>query len=221
MIHVLYNCLVKLNGWLDMDSTETAQDSRSRIMEAAIDEFAEHGLAGARVDRIAHRAGANKEMIYYHFASKEKLYQSIFDRQISKLGAVMAPPIEPASDLEAVLLRISEFHHTFITDDRLRALFLHEVADGGSRLLAALMMVLSMHGLPQRLKDILDDGIRAGRYRPVDPRQALLSFIGMNMFYLFMAPIANSIWEITDEQTFCTERPRQIVDLFLRGLEVH
>ena len=189
-------------------------------MEAAIDEFAEHGFSGARVDRIAHRAGVNKAMIYYHFSSKEKLYQSIFDSQLGRLGAVMAPPIEPAPDLETVLLRISEFHHTFLTDGRLRALFLHEIADGGSRLLAALTMVLSMHGLPQKLKNILDEGICAGRYRPVDSRQALLSFIGMNMFYLFMAPIANSIWEITDEQTFCAERPRQIVDLFLRGLEI-
>ena len=39
---------------------------RLRILEAAKQEFAAHGLAGARVDRIAEKAGANKRMLYYH-----------------------------------------------------------------------------------------------------------------------------------------------------------
>src|SRR6059058_5820599 len=44
---------------------------RIRILEAAKQEFAAHGLAGARVDRIAVNAGANKRMLYYHVGNKE------------------------------------------------------------------------------------------------------------------------------------------------------
>jgi TetR/AcrR family transcriptional regulator len=47
-----------------------------RILGAAIEEFAEHGLAGARVDRIAERAGANKQLLYRHFGSKEGLFDA-------------------------------------------------------------------------------------------------------------------------------------------------
>ncbi|HEX2046766.1 MAG TPA: TetR family transcriptional regulator [Acidimicrobiales bacterium] len=47
-----------------------------RILTAAIDEFVEHGLAGARVDRIAERAGANKQLLYRHFGSKEGLFDA-------------------------------------------------------------------------------------------------------------------------------------------------
>jgi len=47
-----------------------------RILDAAIDEFVEHGLAGARVDRIAERAGANKALLYRHFGSKEALFDA-------------------------------------------------------------------------------------------------------------------------------------------------
>jgi hypothetical protein len=43
---------------------------RLRILEAAKQEFAGHGLAGARVDRIAAKAGANKRMLYYHAARR-------------------------------------------------------------------------------------------------------------------------------------------------------
>ncbi len=44
------------------------------ILGAAIAEFAEHGLAGARVDAIAARTSTSKRMLYYHFGSKESLY---------------------------------------------------------------------------------------------------------------------------------------------------
>jgi len=47
-----------------------------RILGAAIDEFVEHGLAGARVDRIAERAGVNKQLLYRYFGSKDALFDA-------------------------------------------------------------------------------------------------------------------------------------------------
>ena len=41
--------------------------TRQKILDAALAEFASYGLGGARVDRIAQRAGANKRMLYYYF----------------------------------------------------------------------------------------------------------------------------------------------------------
>ena len=52
------------------DSTET----KRRLADAARAEFSEFGLAGARVDRIAERANANKRSIYMHFGTKEELF---------------------------------------------------------------------------------------------------------------------------------------------------
>jgi AcrR family transcriptional regulator len=55
----------------------TAQPATpERILDAAIDEFVEHGLAGARVDRIAERAGANKQLLYRYFGNKEGLFDA-------------------------------------------------------------------------------------------------------------------------------------------------
>jgi AcrR family transcriptional regulator len=54
-----------------------AQDTKRRIFEAATAEFAEHGIAGARIDRIAARAGANKQLIYAYFGSKRDLFEEV------------------------------------------------------------------------------------------------------------------------------------------------
>ena len=58
---------------------------RLRILEAAKQEFAAHGLAGARVDRIATNAGANKRMLYYHVGNKEDLYLAVLEGAYEKI----------------------------------------------------------------------------------------------------------------------------------------
>src|SRR6059058_40927 len=57
-----------------------ADRSQSTILAAARDEFAEYGLGGARVDRIAERAALNKRLIYYYFEDKEKLFQAVLEQ---------------------------------------------------------------------------------------------------------------------------------------------
>jgi AcrR family transcriptional regulator len=62
-----------------------ATATKARILEAATTEFAAHGLAGARVDRLAARADANKERIYAYFGSKEGLFDATVESNIELL----------------------------------------------------------------------------------------------------------------------------------------
>lgn len=83
-----------------MDKTDT---TRSKILSAALDEFAAKGLAGVRVDEIARLAGVNKAMIYYHFASKEALYKALFQAELEQLKQEIAALMgqrDPASKAE-------------------------------------------------------------------------------------------------------------------------
>jgi AcrR family transcriptional regulator len=63
-----------------------AEATKRRIVEAASAEFADHGLAGARVDAIAKRAGANKQLIYAYFGSKAKLFAAVLGRELGTLA---------------------------------------------------------------------------------------------------------------------------------------
>lgn len=54
--------------------------TKERLLRAALAEFAEHGLAGARVDRIADRAETNKRMIYAYYGDKDTLFETVLDR---------------------------------------------------------------------------------------------------------------------------------------------
>jgi len=72
--------------------------TRQRFLDAAFDEFVEHGLAGARVDRIAAKAGASKQAIYSYFGSKEGLFDAVLTQRHHQM--IEAVPLTP-DDLPA------------------------------------------------------------------------------------------------------------------------
>lgn len=59
--------------------------TRQRLLDAATVEFAEHGIAGARVDRIAESSGANKSLIYTYFGSKNLLFDAVFGAAVAEV----------------------------------------------------------------------------------------------------------------------------------------
>jgi AcrR family transcriptional regulator len=81
--------------------------TRERILRAAATEFARHGVAGARVDRIAATARANKERIYHHFGSKERLFEAVMNDAMVQIAS--AEPFV-AGDLGSYAAAMLEFH---------------------------------------------------------------------------------------------------------------
>jgi TetR/AcrR family transcriptional regulator len=73
-------------------------DTRLKLLKAATAVFVEKGYAGARVDEIARRAGANKAMIYYHFGLKKDLYQAVLLHLFSGLLSEVAELGEAETD---------------------------------------------------------------------------------------------------------------------------
>ena len=84
-----------------------AAASKERLLTAAAAEFVEHGVAGARVDRVASAAGANKRLIYDYFGDKNALFDAVLDRFTDE--AVGAVPIL-ADDLPEYAGRLFDYH---------------------------------------------------------------------------------------------------------------
>src|SRR5277367_1172873 len=70
------------------------EKSRAAILRAAVAEFAEHGIAGARTDAIAQAARVNKALLYYYFKDKDALYEAVLDHVFSGLRDRVMPVLE-------------------------------------------------------------------------------------------------------------------------------
>ncbi|MFE2266439.1 TetR family transcriptional regulator [Streptomyces griseosporeus] len=81
--------------------------TKARIFEAAVAEFARHGIAGARIDRIAGEAKANKQLIYAYFGNKQELFTQVLGRSLLDLAASV--PVDP-DDIEGWIDRLMDYH---------------------------------------------------------------------------------------------------------------
>src|SRR2546421_12081337 len=80
--------------------TRDPERSRERILEAAFNEFAAKGFAGARVDSIARDASINKRMLYHYFGDKEGLFREVLRKKMTQRRAWnLATPDDPMSSL--------------------------------------------------------------------------------------------------------------------------
>src|SRR5262245_11275631 len=100
---------------------------RKRILEAATAEFAQFGLSGARIDRIADVAGANKRMLYYHIGNKERLYLEVLEAAYERIRtAERELKLEKLAPIDA-LVRLMEFTwHYYLQNPEFMALLNNE-----------------------------------------------------------------------------------------------
>jgi AcrR family transcriptional regulator len=160
--------------------------TRHRILAAATEEFSRYGLGGARVDRIAARAGANKRMLYYYFRDKDNLFLSALERSYAQIRAA-----ERGLDLEhleprAALKRLVEFTwHYFLEHPEFLTLLNSENLHKGRHVRRS-RSVPEMHTpLVETLRAVLRRGESAGAFRRgIDPVQLYISIAGEGYFYL-------------------------------------
>jgi AcrR family transcriptional regulator len=86
------------------------EETKRRLKEAATEEFAARGLDGTTMDRIAARAGVNKERLYNYFGNKKQLFATVLTDELAKAAA--AVPVESLrdEDLGAYAGRVFDYH---------------------------------------------------------------------------------------------------------------
>ena len=160
--------------------------NQERILRAATREFARFGLGGARVDRIAARAGANKRMLYYYFGNKEDLFLAVLEAAYARIRSAEQKLHLVDLDPEKAIRRLVEFtwdyylaHPEFLT--LLNSENLHR-----ARHLKRSKHVAAMHSpFVATIEEVLERGARAGRFRNgIDPVQLYISIAALGYFYL-------------------------------------
>ncbi len=180
------------------DPVRTKRD----ILLAAREEFVEHGFEGARVDRIAERAGANKRMLYHYVGNKEALYARVLhDAYLDirsgehELNLGSLPPRLAMEKLVGFTFDHFRANPWFIrllaTENIQRGAYVRTIAD-----------IRSLNApLVGRIAQVLAEGEATGIFRPgVDPLQLYITVTGVSYFYLsnihtlaivFDAPLAS------------------------------
>jgi AcrR family transcriptional regulator len=176
--------------------TRDADRTQQAILRAAMAEFADKGLGGARIDAIADRAGINKRLIYYYFDGKDPLFLAALEQTYADIrSAEQALHLESIDPVEAVrrLVAFTWLHYVEHPEflNLLNSENLHR-----ARHLKQSKRIREMNSpLIQTLGDVLERGRRDGVFRGgIDPVQLYISIAGLSYFYLSNNPTLSTIF---------------------------
>jgi TetR/AcrR family transcriptional regulator len=167
------------------------EQSRAAILKAAVREFSQEGVAGARTEAIARSAGVNKALLYYYFKDKEALYLAVLDQVFGGVRAAihsaLSQPLPPREKLKSYVCA----HFDYVASNPLyprivQSEFLHAGRDP-----SRLKRIAHDYFRPvfQDISALLREGAQSGDFRPVDPMHFIPSMISVIVFYFNAAPI--------------------------------
>jgi TetR/AcrR family transcriptional regulator len=166
--------------------------ARQAILKAALVEFAQEGVAGARTDHIARAARVNKALIYYYFHDKEALYGAVLDQVFSGLAATINQVLDRDLPLREKVLAYAGAHFDYIAASPLNPrLVQREMMRAGRKGSPHIRQIVERHLRPiqGRLAQLFRAGMESGDFRRVDAAHFVFSIVAMNVFYFSSAPV--------------------------------
>ena len=205
------------SGAPDMRSRRSEQ-SQQQILAAAETEFADKGLAGARVDVIAEQSGVNKQMIYYYYGSKDDLYLAVLERAYAAMRECERELNLTETDPLDAIRRLVEFKFDYYAKNPTVIRLLAAENMQSARYLKKSSRLRDMHiSLIDVLQQVLTAGeskklIRAG----VDPVQLYFSIAALSYFYFANSATLSTAFgrDLSSPDEFKTRRAHA-VDLIL------
>jgi AcrR family transcriptional regulator len=172
---------------------QEAHDTRENILEVATREFADKGLAGARIDEIAELTASSKRMIYYYFGGKDALYRAVLERAYERIRAqeqdAHFEDLPPDQALRAIIGNSFDYH--FEHPEFVR-LVMNENVHHGEHIARIESLKQRNRSAIDQLQAILDSGTAQGLFRPgIDPVElhttiSALSFYNVSNRHTFL-----------------------------------
>jgi len=183
-------------GKAQLGSKGHPEQSRAAILQAAVREFAEHGVAGARTDAIARNAKVNKALLYYYFKDKETLYTAVLDQAFGGMKEKIFGVLDSAQSPREKLLGYVGAYFDYIASNPLYPkLVQREMMRAREGRSPYIEKIVKSYFQPiyMRLGEVLRQGIAGGEFRAVDPVHFIPSMVAMIVFYFSSAPVLQKI----------------------------
>ena len=162
------------------------EKTRRLILDAAAEEFSEHGFPGARVDRISQRAGCNKAMIYYIYKDKQELHlavlENLFEEKVKEVRAYLE---KDKSGLEDLFPILRAYLQTFLEKSAYARIVLYDIATGARTLRELKNRRPDLFAELDAIAAMLEDLSQAGAIRKTDPDK------GVTVIVLLVIGLAN------------------------------
>ncbi|MBT2324783.1 TetR family transcriptional regulator [Variovorax paradoxus] len=157
----------------------------TRILNAAVEEFSEHGFAGARIERVSAAAGTVDRMLYYYYGNKERLYQAVLAKIYEDMIEAQRAFVTPEDPVEGMRqLMLHSWDH-YLSHPHLLRILMNENLLRGKHIRQSPQVERTTLPLVQTVATLLESGKAQGVFRrDVSSEHVLMTIMSLGFFYL-------------------------------------
>lgn len=157
---------------------------KADILRVAVEQFATHGLAGARIDEIARQTASSKRMIYYYFKDKEGLYQAALESEYARVRAgeweLVLEGLDPVQALRRLIEYTFDFHRE--NPNFVRMIAIENINNGVFLERSEMIRALNLRAV-RKMDDIYRSGVASGQFRAgLDPLELHWTMSAMSFY---------------------------------------
>lgn len=181
----------------DRKTSRDPRRTKLKLLNAACKEFSDKGLNGARVDRIASRAGVNKQLLYYYFGDKETLFvealEAVYIKLREKEKELHLEDLDPWQAIES----LTGFTFDYIASNPQFIALLNDENIHRARHIKRSKTIKGLHSnLQDLIGSVLNRGAEEGLFRKgVDPVEFYISLSSLCYFYFSNSHTLSAIFD--------------------------
>ena len=197
--------------------------SKEKILAAATEEFAEFGISGARVNRIAEKAGINKAMLFYYFSSKENLYKSVLRQTVLELLSRIKSILKPNLKASEFFEKMPEIYiNYFSKNEAFIKIMGRELINNGIYYKEIIKEVFEKDNgkTPVVIRKHLNEWVKKGEIKEESQFNLMMNIISLSLFSFLGKPIAENILNlnIKEDDEYYKNRIKSVSNLLKRGM---
>ncbi|MNJ83168.1 HTH-type transcriptional regulator RutR [compost metagenome] len=161
--------------------------TEEKILEAAKEVFMKYGLYGARMQDIANTAGINKALLHYYFRSKEKLFDSVFEKALEKYFAQMTVIGDKSMPIKERLMQYVDNIFTFFSEYPQMSMFIIKEISINPQMFHE--KVKTLKNPKSLLIPILQEAIENKEIPPIDPVMFMVNLHSLCAYPFLASPL--------------------------------
>lgn len=213
---------------MNSDSLQISASTEKRILHAAREEFVLTGFKGARMQKIADRAGVNKALLHYYFRSKDLLYKASLLDIMTTFWDIVEAEFNKKHEFEDLRTLIRLFVETHIkvmsANPYFPRMLLREIADGGTMLPDLLREFVSRYDkIPSTVASLYKKELSATGKQHINLPHLLLNILGMCIITFLVQPLSQPLSEffgisLTIDEKYIQDRIDSILYIIDNGV---
>lgn len=196
------------------------ENTELEILNAAKDVFQEKGMAGARMQEIADKAGINKALLHYYYRSKQLLFEATFKSAFSIMAPQLNQVLNDDRELFDKIRNFTEKYITFVMKHPYLPNFVIQEINKNPEFVQKLKTEKNFPSI-DKFKIEVASAIEQGLIKPIDAEQLFINIISLNVFPFIGKPLLKGLINADEKmfQKILQDRTTEVADFIINAIK--